>query len=221
MIARQHWPKLGAGVLVLFALFLILLGDPSLSDDLESQEEALNEALASREYHVDPWELYLRMHDNRVKNILIDVRGDSDYNLFHLKHAKRIELEALSAGYPEKFTTVFVMSNDEAAAEEAWKRLRVQGQKNVYILAGGVNLWLDIFRLEGDGYAEHPHFHVHAERAIGAAADDRLRHKFEAARGDDYPFAEPPELHGHGPERDYVKKVKQAGPAAKKSGGCG
>ena len=39
---------------------------------------------------------------------------------------------------------VVVMSNDEQAAEQAWKRLAVQ-RVNAYVLAGGVNRWLDLY----------------------------------------------------------------------------
>ena len=44
----------------------------------------------------------------------------------------------------ELANTLFVtISNDEAAATEAWKILKAESVQNVYILEGGVNRWLD------------------------------------------------------------------------------
>jgi 3-mercaptopyruvate sulfurtransferase SseA len=38
------------------------------------------------------------------------------------------------------------MSNDEAAATEAWKVLVAESVQNIYILEGGVNNWLALLR---------------------------------------------------------------------------
>ena len=40
----------------------------------------------------------------------------------------------------------WILAGDEARAEEAWRTLRAQGVRHVYVLAGGLNLWLDVFR---------------------------------------------------------------------------
>jgi len=50
---------------------------------------------------------------------------------------------------------VVVVSNDEILATEAWKRLMVTARPNVYILAGGLNLWLNIYGVSEEEVAGH------------------------------------------------------------------
>ncbi len=90
------------------------------------------------------------MHNNQIDLVLVDVRGEAEYNLFHLIDAQRLTLAELGHGWPQRLSddaVVVVMSNDEQAAEEAWKRLAVQ-RVNVYVLAGGINRWLDLYRVK-------------------------------------------------------------------------
>ena len=69
-----------------------------------------------------------------------------------------------------------VMSNDEAAATEAWKTLVAERVPNVYILEGGVNNWLSLFAAEDAAIIPTP----------TPPGDDQLRYLFTAALGDRY-----------------------------------
>ena len=214
------WTQIGAAVLVALSLVLVAAGDPSLDERIEQAEPELHALLTARDHHVDPWEVYEAIHNNQMRLILVDVRSDRDFNLFHLRHAKHIKPEALTGDFPLLATAVVLMSNDEALAEQAFKRLWVQGQKNTYIMAGGVNLWLQIF-------STHP-YTVDAKPV--AKPDGTLRHEFTTAKGADYPFAHPPpavhafkhETHkAHHHTREFKAKIKLLGPKKKKTGGCG
>ena len=76
---------------------------------------------------------------------------------------------------------VVVMSNDERAANGLEASGRVL-DVNTYVLAGGVNRWLDLYR---DRQANVPGQQVVAE------GDDTLRHRFEQALGSRTPEARP------------------------------
>ena len=108
------------------------------------------------------------MHNNQVQVVLVDVRSQSDYNVFHLLDAQNVSLQQLDSGWAARLpdeAVVVVMSNDEQAANEAWKHLAVQLNPNpqlpvsdrsrVYVLAGGVNRWLDVYP-EGQANAPGP-----------------------------------------------------------------
>jgi len=201
----------GASLLVAGALAGVLLGRPSVEDKLARLGPQLEEQLASRQFHVDPGELYDLMSGNRARLALLDVRSESDFNQFHLADARRVRLDSaddawLSALAPE--TVKVVMSNGEAAAGEAWKRLKVRGVPNVYVLEGGVNHWLEVY---GPGAIARP--------AAAGAGDDHPRYSFAAALGAAHPAARPDPAHA--PARKYEPKVKLSGPAKGKSGGCG
>jgi hypothetical protein len=100
------------------------------------------------------------------------------------------------------------MGNDETAATEAWKLLTAESVPNAYILAGGVNGWLETFAEDEDGITPVP----------SVVAADQLRFTFAAALGDRYPAAAPDP---HVYELEYTPRIKlqpKRGPAG---GGCG
>ena len=105
-----------------------------------------------------------------------------------------------------------VMGNDEARAEQGYRLLRAQGARNVYVLAGGINLWLDLFR---DGRVD----------AQPVPADDSLRHEFAQALGERYEVARPTvqrfEDFKEGELRPFTYKVKPVVPSPAPSAGCG
>ena len=74
----------------------------------------------------------------------------------------------------ELANTLFVtMSNDEAAATEAWKILQAESLPNVYILEGGINGWLDTYA----------HDEFDAQDHVVDHAPDKLAYRFQAATG--------------------------------------
>ncbi|GAB6166421.1 hypothetical protein JCM19992_24210 [Thermostilla marina] len=129
-------------------LTTVVIGQPDLERRMTMMEHELAAKLDSREVFVDPAEVYELMNNRQLRVLLLDVRPEPDYNLFHLRDAQRIDVDELT---PERIRSipveavVIVMSNDEAAAVEAWRRLAVFRNTNAYVLAGGVNRWLDLF----------------------------------------------------------------------------
>ncbi|MCA9545693.1 MAG: rhodanese-like domain-containing protein [Myxococcales bacterium] len=223
----KRWTHLAAGAAVLAALILVALGEPDAAAKIEQQRASLQARLDAREIHVDPWELYEGRWNSRMKVLLVDVRSEADYNVFHLRGARRVPLERLQANLPTQGVAVVLMSNDEAAAEAGWMRLTALGQPNAYVLSGGVNLWLDIFRpaealaqVATGHRAAGGHLHGNLD-ARSTTTADVLRHRFRTARGDAWPFAFPPQPHEGSPHREYKKVIQIMGAAAKTGGGCG
>ncbi len=144
---------------------------------------------------------------------MIDVRDESDYNLFHILDAKNVPLAEVPDMVPalhfEPANAIFVvMSNDEGAATEAWKTLVAESVPNVYILEGGINNWLTTFADED----------MQAQRLATAPGNDTLIYAFDAALGARYTVAEPDP---HQYELEFIPKVKLETKRAPTSGGCG
>jgi hypothetical protein len=100
------------------------------------------------------------------------------------------------------------MSNDEAAATEAWKYMKGDSVNNLYILEGGANNWIRTFA--GEEFV--------AAHALASPADDRLAFTFDAALGAGYAFASPnPELN----EMAYTPKIQLQVKRGPGGGGCG
>ena len=109
----------------------------------------------------------------------------------------------------EPANTVFVtISNDEAAATEAWKILKAESLPNIYILEGGINAWLKSYA--GDSLGE--------EDRVFNRQEDQLAYKFNAATGSRHPAAEPD---ADRLDLNYEPKVILELKRAPTSGGCG
>lgn len=205
----------GAALAVVLGLGLVVSGQPTIDEKVQERAEGLNARIEAREVQIDPAELLGLIHDNGVSLRIFDVRGEADYNLFHIQDAERVPLDRFRderwvRSLPKQAAIVLV-SNDEQRATEAWKMLAVQNVKNIYILEGGANYWLEVY---GD-----PEVQVNRGDEPGPGGDGTFRYSFEFAMGGRQTGSDPdPE---EAPPREFTKKFKRIGPPAKKSGGCG
>ncbi len=203
-------------------LVVLLVGQPSVSRKMKWAQARLDQTLANRTVHIDAAELLSLMRNNQVRLALVDVRNERDFNVFHLLDAQNVSLDRLQRGWGSDLpgaSVVVVMSNDERQADEAWRRLAVQlnpgnfltkGEGNrVYILAGGLNRWLDLYR---DRKTDAP------GPDVPATGDELCRHQFTAALGDRGPIARP---EANAIDRKFQSKVKVVSAKRAAGGGCG
>ena len=207
-------PKLryaGAVAFVGIAAVVLLVGHPTTEDKWNYIAEEKQPLLDNREVYIHPGELLQLMYDDTRNLVMLDVRDEEDYNLFHIRDARRVTMEdlhmtALELQNLPLNTVIVAMCNNEVRSTTAWKHLVAEKTPNVYILQGGLNYWLDVFK------------HHQAQAEPPAVASDSLRHEFDAALGSNLPAAEPPE---HELEHlEFTPKVKLA-KNVKRQGGCG
>ncbi|MGD9253858.1 MAG: YeeE/YedE thiosulfate transporter family protein [Holophagae bacterium] len=201
------------------------IGRPLVLTRLDHISGELDQTLASRSVHIDPVELLGLMHGyvdgapGRVQLALIDVRDEAEFNRFHLVDAKRTTLDDLQGGAGERYAgdhydvaIKVVLGDGEARAEQGYRLLRAHGANDVYVLAGGINQWLDVFR---DGKVE----------ARPRPDDEAPRHEFDQALGSRDPAARPTlrqyEALADGVERPFEFKVQPVVAAPEPSAGCG
>ena len=204
----------GAGVLVMAAVAIAIIGQPTTADRWSRLEPLRSAALDNREVFVHPGELLDTFHDHKLNLIMIDVRPEADFNLFHLLDAENITPEEIPSRVDEFIAqpanTIFVlMSNDETTATEVWKTLTAEAVPNVYILSGGINNWLDTFTTEFE--------ESFCGEAIDAE-DEELQYEFDAALGSNCPAAYPDHEQY---ELEYEKKIQLDLKRAPVGGGCG
>lgn len=211
---EPKWRYYAAGGLLGLAVLTAVIGMPSTSDKWARMEAVESERLANREVQIHPAELAKTMTDDSLRTIILDVRSEADYNLFHLQEARHAPLDALP-GMVEDLraepanTVIVVVGNDEAAATEAWKFLRAESVRSAYILEGGMNNWLRAF---GDETFV-------ADNEIAGAPDDTLAFRFPAAVGAAYAFAAPNEKLAE--KFDYTSKIVLEVKRGPGGGGCG
>jgi rhodanese-related sulfurtransferase len=212
---QRTWGRLaGVGALVAGAVLVLILGQPTTQDKwvrLAPEKETL---LAERAVQIHPGELLTSLADNQLNIVMLDVRDEADYNLFHIRRARHLPLDDVAAAIPAlqleaAANTVYVlMSNDETAATAAWKMMVAESIPNVYILEGGLNNWLTVFGHDDPTLQPTP----------APPADDQLQYMFISALGDRYAAADPDPHHF---ELEYTPKIQLQLKRGATGGGCG
>ena len=212
----------GAAMLVAGAVGVILIGQPTTQDKWVRIAPTKEPALENREVQIHPGELLKIMADDRLRVVISDVRPEQEYNLFHISGARNVPLDTIGAAVPEMqarqaLNTVFVVvSDNEAAATDAWKTLTAESVPNAYILEGGINNWIATFGKEDP--AIQPVAPQLAASESASYPREKLNYTFPAALGDRYLAASP---NPHEWELEYLPKVKLEMKRDKSGGGCG
>ncbi len=207
------WSKPAAAALVALAGVALIVGQPSSEDRWERIAAESQARLDNREVQISSAEFIQYRDDSKIKIIPLDVRDERFYNQFHLRGAVHVPLDQVQEKARElqfePANTVFVtISNDEAAATEAWKILRAQSLPNIYILEGGINAWLKNYAAGSLG----------EEDRVYNRQEDQLAYRFNAATGSRHPAAEPsPDAIDLKFEPKVILELKRA----PTSGGCG
>jgi len=217
--SRSKW--LAGLSLVALAVITIALGQPDVDDRWGWIEEREAGRLARREVQIHPGELLEVMNDAMLYARLVDVRPETEFNLFHLEDAENIPVAGMADSAAARRllrvapnTVVVLMSNGETGAERAYRILKGMGVLNLYILGGGINAWLDTFSI--DPAVARPVSHSPG----GTTDDESLRYRFLRSVGDRIPAANPARgLHAEVPELAFAKKVTVQKKKAI-SGGC-
>ena len=207
------------GGLVVLSLAVMGMGQPSPGKLWEFMAKDKAPLLENREVQIDRGELIQIASNWTYKLLILDVRNERDYNLFHLLDSRRVPLEDLAAGSLTKElldeppnAIIVLVSNDEAAATEGWKYLTAEGIMNVYLLEGGINGWLDAFA--GDGACDG----CRPLEGGRPGEDERLRWSFEEALGANRPIANLDLFRDK--SMFFIPKVKME-VKARPAGGCG
>jgi rhodanese-related sulfurtransferase len=228
-----------AGALVAASLVLVVNGQPDPEAKFARMGPQVRKSVEERGIFVDPAEVVALRKDIGVQVVVLDLRDERDFNLFHIGGSHRASLADLEATERLKTlldapptTVTFLVGNGEASALKAWKHLTAQGVPNLYVVDGGVNRWLERYPVDA----------CVAERVGKADAKDDPAWRFLYATGSTQPSAWPelstsrsfrspcaePAKEAHGdshqarswPAHAYTKRVKLKSKAAVK-GGCG
>jgi rhodanese-related sulfurtransferase len=225
----------GAGALFVLALAVVFLGTPSLEEKyskltftrtettpsaqgnadpiVNTYKYSADQMLEQRFVQIAPAELFKTIYNQKVNLIMLDVRPETDYNLYHINGALNVPLDKLPGVIPDLLTeppanSVFVlMSNDETAATDAWKQLVASSVPNAYILEGGINHWIAFFGAD-EGF-----------QPVSSVGQDQLGYIFPAALGSRYESCDPNPIEYE--ELEFEARIKLELKRDKSGGGCG
>ena len=131
---------------------LIVLGQPSPQARWERLKGEWAKKLENRDIYIHPGEVVEIKKDPTLFVKILDVRPETDFNLFHLGGSQRLDLAEISKpavlkpllAAPDN-AILFLVSNGEQASTQAWQALKAGGVLNLYVIEGGINKWLDVF----------------------------------------------------------------------------
>jgi len=189
---------------------ILIIGQPTLASAW-NKNAAKQAMLAEGKAFAPPSEVSLAYYDPIINTILLDMRDERDYNLYHIENARRVAPKDIPQVAKELLdapdgTVVIVMSNDETRAVEAWKQLVAKNSINAYVLEGGVNNWIAVY-----GNNQFQQIANHPDDALGWVIPDAL--------GDKWTSAIPGQPHNYGPYEYNIIKLQKKAPTG--AGGCG
>jgi rhodanese-related sulfurtransferase len=177
-----------SGALVLLSLVVAVKGQPTVDDRYARIATEAERQVQDREVQADPAEVVDLQKDLSLRVEVLDLRDEAEFNRFHLAGARRITPEdARDPAFVRSLlaapdnTILFLASGGEDDATRAWRDLKAQGVLNLYVLAGGINGWLD----------RYPPDPCVARRLSGTAGGDAAAWRFAVAVGDRSPSAHP------------------------------
>jgi rhodanese-related sulfurtransferase len=205
---------IGSAVLVFLALNIAFIGQPDADRRWSWIASEETKKIESREIYVQSGELLELMQDRQLYLNIMDLRNESDFNLFHLQNAKRIGFDqATSEGFAAALrkqpsnTVNILVSNDEKLSTTAWKLLKAQSVLNLYVLENGINGWLSAISCKAP--------------KIDDATPESLKYQFKAALGSKNCLSGVIGINRHDlPQLEFEKRVRIQ---KKKTlqGGCG
>jgi hypothetical protein len=111
---EPKWRYGAAFTVVAGAVAVFAIGQPTTADRWSQIEPVEGARLANREVQIHPAELLDNLHDPTLNVIMIDVRSEADYNLFHIRDARNVQMDSLMDIIPalreEPSNTLFVVT---------------------------------------------------------------------------------------------------------------
>lgn len=138
----------GFSVLIFLGLIIALAPVDRVSKTQLSPEELIAQ-LNDESIYVQPDELAHWIIDKDPGFQLVDLRSDEDYEKYNIPGNIHLPFEQLASGeatqYLDPDKMIILASNGNTRAGQAWIFLRQSGYEDVYILAGGLNYWVQVF----------------------------------------------------------------------------
>lgn len=131
-------------------------GQPSPEKKWDHMGGQYQAQLDQRDVFIHPFEWVRSWNDSAIKLVTLDLRPAEAFEKFHLDGARNVTFDQLT---DEKLVyelnqlppngLVIVVADDEGDAVRAWKRLKVEGVSNLYLLENGLREWEKTFSAFG------------------------------------------------------------------------
>ncbi len=133
------------GLLIILAAGLLVLPVKNNSKELDPESLMWDIVQPTRYISTDEVAKMIIEHDPLL--MLVDVRNEDEYQSFSLSNAMNIPVDSFAIPYVKNALTVedeniVFYSNDDLKADQAWVIGKRMGLKNIYVMKGGLNCWI-------------------------------------------------------------------------------
>jgi len=135
-----------AGLMIVLAAGLLVLPERENYVQIAPEDLMWDAVQQTKFFNVD--QVAGMIINNDPTLMLVDVRGQKDFNEFSLKNSINIPLDSLLSPNYEDYLgiedmNVVFYANDNIKADRAWVIGRRMGYHNLYIMEGGLNSWIN------------------------------------------------------------------------------
>ena len=163
------------GFSLLFILGMILAFSPieKMSNCQMDINQLLNE-LQHSHYYISPDDLAAKIIDKEPGFVVVDIRSKEDFDKYHIPNSLHVPVKDILTNEDlknlQEDNNLILVSNGNTLASQVWLLLKENNFKDVYVLQGGMNHWVDVF--------------AHPQKPTGTFTDEELfRYEFRKAAG--------------------------------------
>jgi rhodanese-related sulfurtransferase len=145
MASKPNYSLL-AVLAVLFAITLaFVVNQPGKRLLAETDPAELANDIVNKNAFIHPDELAKMIIEKQAVNI-VDLRSDEDFTAYSIKNSENMPVKYFlmegKEDLSEDVKTILV-SNGDTQASQVWLILEMMGYKNVFVLQGGANYWVE------------------------------------------------------------------------------
>jgi rhodanese-related sulfurtransferase len=138
--------------IILFGLLIALSGGllflPEKTNYVQVNPENLMWDIAQPTRYITTDQVAKMMIEKDPLFQLVDVRQDYDFDEFSLPNSYNIPIDSILTEYAnnvleiDDVNTIFI-SDDDIRSDQAWVIAKRMGYKNIYVMKGGLNCWME------------------------------------------------------------------------------
>ncbi len=140
--------QLGFGTFILLGLILAFSPVDRMAR-AEIEVSGLVQEIAGESAYISPEDLAHAIIDKDPSVIIVDLRSSADFAGYSIPGSINLPVAEFGTDRADEILdrdkTLVLVSNGNTISGQAWVILKSQGYPDVYILAGGMNYWVEVF----------------------------------------------------------------------------
>jgi len=144
------------GVLLVLGFLSLFMGNPYRGDKATFDAKQLAMIAGSELDQIAADDLADRIVQGNINFRLLDLRSESDYATYHIPTAINMEIAGIDFNALPHNESIILYAKDGVQTAQAWFLFKAKGYKSVYMLADGLDSWMNEVLYPGKPIVETP-----------------------------------------------------------------